>query len=155
MHYSGWPGLAIFALICSRYISRSYASSLLKSYRSRSFFTHSSYDFLGQPFFLFPVISSSITLRIWELMSRQIIMTMSPQTTLHYHIHDLHNTQITPKNISRHPTDQSHPKHHHDHTTLHPTQPCLIRNSNFPCFKTLQQNWSNATLIDLLPLLQR
>ena len=75
MHYSGWPGLAIFALIWSRYISRSYASSLLKSYRSRSFFTHSSYDFLGQTFFLFPVISSSITLRIWELMSRQIIMT--------------------------------------------------------------------------------
>ena len=75
MHYSGWPGLAVFALIWSRYISRSYASSLLKSYRSRSFFTHSSYDFLGQTFFLFPVISSSITLRIWELMSRQIIMT--------------------------------------------------------------------------------
>ena len=146
MHYSGWPGSAIFALICSRYISRSYASSpQVISFQI----------LLGQPFFLFLVISSSINLLIWELMSRQIIMTMSPQTTLHYHIHNLHNTQIIPKNISRHPTDQSHPKHHHDHKTLHPTQPCLIRNSNFPCFKTVQQNWSNATLIDLLPLLQR
>ena len=46
-----------------------YASSLLKPYHSRSFFTHSYYDFLGRPFFLLPVISSSITSRIWELMS--------------------------------------------------------------------------------------
>ena len=43
---------------------RSYGSSLLKPYRSRSFFTHSSHNFLGRRFFLFPVVSSSITSRI-------------------------------------------------------------------------------------------
>ena len=50
-HYPSWPSLAIFALICSRHFSQSYLSSFLKSYRSRSFFTHSSHDFLGLPFF--------------------------------------------------------------------------------------------------------
>ena len=61
-----------FALIRSRHFSRSYASSLLKSYRSKSFFTCSSHDFLGRPFFLFPVISSFMTSCIWELMSRRM-----------------------------------------------------------------------------------
>ena len=31
----------------------------------------------------------------------------------------------------------------------------LIRNSKFPCFTTVQQNWSKTTLINLPPLLQR
>ena len=52
----------------AHHFSRSYASSLLKPYCSRSLFTHSSHKFLGRPFFLFPVISSSITSCIWELM---------------------------------------------------------------------------------------
>ena len=68
-HYPSWPGLAIFALIHSRHFSWLYTSSLLKTCHSRSFFMHSSHDFLGWPFFLFTVISSSITSRIWELMS--------------------------------------------------------------------------------------
>ena len=38
-------------------------------YSSKSFNTPSSHNFLGQPFFLFPVISISITSHIWELMS--------------------------------------------------------------------------------------
>ena len=68
-HYPGWPGLAIFVLICSRHFSRSYTSSLLKPYHFTSFFTPSSHDFFGEPFFFFPIISRSITSRIWELMS--------------------------------------------------------------------------------------
>ena len=77
-------------------------------------------------------------------------MTVPPQTTLNYNILDLHNnTHPIPKNI-----DQSKPTHHPDHTTLHPTQPCLIRNSKFPRFTTVQQNWSYATSINLPPLRQ-
>ena len=41
-----------------------YASSLFKPYGFRSFFTHSSHDFLGRLFFLFQVIINSITSRI-------------------------------------------------------------------------------------------
>ena len=65
----GWPGLAIFAIIYSCHFFQSYTSSLLKPYHSKSFFRHSSNDFLGQPSFLFPLISTSITSCIWELMS--------------------------------------------------------------------------------------
>ena len=72
MQLSRLAGLAIFALICSCHFTRSYASSLLKPYRSRSFFTHSSHDFLGRPFFLFPGISCSMTSCIWELISRRM-----------------------------------------------------------------------------------
>ena len=121
-------GLAIFALIRSRHFFRPYASSLLKSYRSKSFFTHSSHDFLGRPFFLFRDISTSITSRIWELMSRYAWhdthdMIIPPQATLNYHILNIqNNTHPILKNISRHPINQSHLKHHPDHTTLHPTK---------------------------------
>ena len=66
--YQDLLGLAIFSLIRSRHFFRSYASSLLMSYLFKSFFTHSFHDFLGRPFFLFPMISSSITSYIWELM---------------------------------------------------------------------------------------
>ena len=52
MRYPDRLRQAIFALICSRHFSRSYESSRLKPYRSRSFFTHSSHDFLGRPFLL-------------------------------------------------------------------------------------------------------
>ena len=38
---------------------------------------------------------------------------------------------------------------HIDHTMLHPMQPHLICNSKFPCFTTVQQNWSNTTHINL------
>ena len=62
--------LAIFALICSRHFTQSHASSFLKPYRSRSFFMHSSHDFLGRSFFLFTGISCSMTSRIWEVISR-------------------------------------------------------------------------------------
>ena len=54
-------------LICSCHFCRSYTSSLLKSYCSKSFMD-SSHNFLGRPFFLFPVISSSITSHIWEFI---------------------------------------------------------------------------------------
>ena len=40
-------------------------------------------------------------------------MTIQLQTVLNYHAFDLHNnTHSIPKNISRHPIDQSHPAHH-------------------------------------------
>ena len=83
-------------------------------------------------------------------------MTIPLQTALNYHIFDLqNNTHPIPKNISQHPINQSHPTHHPDHSMLHPTQPRLIRNSKFLRFTTVQQNWSNTTLINLSPLLQR
>ena len=41
-----------------------------------------------------------------------------------------------------HPINQSHPTYHPDHTTLYPTQSRVIRNNKFPCFTTVQQNWS-------------
>ena len=83
-------------------------------------------------------------------------MNMPPQTTLNYHILNLHNnTHPITKNISRHPINQSHPTHHPDHTTLHPTKPCLIRNSKFARFTRVKQNSSNTILINLFPLLQR
>ena len=70
-------------------------------------------------------------------------MTIPSQTDLNYHIFDLHNnTHHILKHISWHPIDQSHPTHHPDHATLHPKQPCLIRNSKSPCFITVQQNCS-------------
>ena len=82
-------------------------------------------------------------------------MTIPQQMVLNY-ILDLHsNSHPIMKNISRHPINHSHPTHHPDHMMLHPMQPPLIRNSKFPRFTTLQQNCSNTTLIDILPLLQR
>ena len=71
----------------SNSLFRSYASALLKPYRSRSFLTLSSHDFLDWSFFLFPVISTSIISLIWELMSprmtwpyhrRRLWITVSP-----------------------------------------------------------------------------
>ena len=83
-------------------------------------------------------------------------MTIPPQTALNYHFLNLHsNTQLITNSISRQPINQPHPTHHPDHTTLHPTQPRLIRNSKFPRFTTVQQNWSNTMLINLPSLLQR
>ena len=82
-------------------------------------------------------------------------MTIPPQTALNYYILDLHNTHFILKNISRHSINQSHPTHHPDHTTLHPTQPHLIRNSQLPRSTPGQQNWSNRTLVNFSQLLQR
>ena len=91
-----------------------------------------------------------------EIDVSMLDMTIPPQMTLNYQILNLHNnTHPITKNISRHPINQSHPTHHPDHTTLHPTQLRLIRNNKFPRFTTVQQNWSNTTLINLPPLLQR
>ena len=83
-------------------------------------------------------------------------MTIPPQTALNYHILDLHNNPhpIT-KNISQHPIDQSHTTHHTDNTMLHLAQPRFIGNSKFSRFTTVQQNWSNTTLLNLPLLLQR
>ena len=149
---SGWPGLEIFALIRPRHFFRSYTSSLFKLYRFKSFFAPSCHDFLARPFFLFPVISTSITSRIWELMSPCMIWPYHRRQL--WIILNLYNTQPITKNISQHPINQSHLTHHPDHTT-HPTQPPVIRNSKFPHFTTLQENWSNVTLINLPLLLQR
>ena len=80
-------------------------------------------------------------------------MTIPLQTAFNHHIFDLHsNTHPILKNISRHPIDQSHPTHDPDHTMLHL---CLIWNSTFPRFTTVQRNWSNTKLINLPPLPNR
>ena len=50
---------------------------------------------------------------------------------------------------------RENPAHHHDHTMLYPMQPCLIRKSKVPRFTSVQQNWSNTTLINLPSLLQK
>ena len=77
-------------------------------------------------------------------------MTATSQMALNYHIFDLHNnTHLIPKKFSRYTIDQSHPTYHPDQTTLRPIQPRLIRNSKFPRFTTVQQNWSNTTLLNL------
>ena len=66
-------------------------------------------------------------------------MTIPPQAVLNYHILDLHsNIHAITKNLNRHPNNQSYPTHCPDHTTLHPMQPRLIRNSKFPRFTTVQ-----------------
>ena len=136
----------------------SYASSLLKPYCSKSFFTDSSHDFLGWPFFLFPVNSTYITSRIWKLMSPRMtwLLNRKWRWIIISWIFTTTSTQCHPvtKNITRHPINQSHPAHP-DHATLHPTQPHLICSSEFPRFTAVQQNWSNATLINIAPLLQR
>ena len=91
-----------------------------------------------------------------QLMSSRMTWPYHRWQLFYYHVLNLHNnTHPITKNISRHPINQSHPTHQPDHTTLHPMQPCLICNSKFPRFTTVQQNWSNTTLINLPPLLQR
>ena len=95
---------------------------------------HSSHDFLDQPFFLFQVISGSITSRICYLMSRRMA-SLCHHRRLCFIIFDLHNnTHPIPKNISQHFIDQSHATYLPYHTTLHVTQPCLIRNCKFRRF---------------------
>ena len=81
-------------------------------------------------------------------------MTIPPQMALNYILDLRNNTHPITKNISQYPINQSHPTHHPDHTTLLPMQPHL-RNSKFPQFTKVQQNWSNTTLINLPLLLQR
>ena len=83
-------------------------------------------------------------------------MTIPSETPLNYCILYLQSkTHSIRKNLSQHPINQSHPTHHPDHTTFHPMQPRFIRDSKFPDFTTVQQNWSNKTLINLPLLLQR
>lgn len=85
-------------------------------------------------FFLFPVISSSITsqvFRIWCLSG------WHDHTVLNYHTFNIHNnTHHIPKNNNWHTIDQSHPTHPY-HTNLHPTQPRLTGNSKFLHFTTV------------------
>ena len=50
---------------------------------------------------------------------------------------------------------RENPAHHHDHTMLYPMQPLLIRKSKVPRFTSVQQNWSNTTLLNLPSLLQK
>ena len=126
--------------------------SLLEPCQFKSFFMHSYHDFLGRCFFLFPVISTSITLCIWELMS--------PRMTRPYHRR--HLWIIVSSIFKQDPLYQEEPQSTPyqpvsptDHTTFHPMQPRFIRNSKFPGFTTVQQNWSNKTLINLPLLLQR
>ena len=66
-------------------------------------------------------------------------MTITPQTALIYIFDHNINTQPIPKDISRHPTDQSHRTHYPDHAMLLPTQPQLIRDSKCSSFTTVQQ----------------
>ena len=67
-------------------------------------------------------------------------MTIPLYKALNYDILNLHNnTHPITKNISQHHINQSHPTHP-DHTTLHPRQPCLICNSKFLQYTTVQQN---------------
>ena len=111
---------------------------------------HSSHDFLGRPFFFFPVISSPITSRIWELIFWR--MTWPYYCRQLWNIFSIFTTTPTSKSISWHPISWSHPTHHLGHMTLHSMQPCLICNSKFPCFTTVRQNWSNTAMINLLPV---
>lgn len=118
-----------------------------KPYCSIYFSAQSSYNFLGQPFFLLPVISSSIISNIWELMSQQ--MKWPYHCRYHYHIINLHNnTHSILNNIN--PIYQSHPTNHSDHKTLYFMQPCLFRNSKFQCFTKVQQTWSILLNLPLL-----
>ena len=59
--------LAGVSNFCSSSLSTFF--SIVRILSSQAFFAHSSHDFLDLPFFLFPVIPTSITSRIWELMS--------------------------------------------------------------------------------------
>ena len=108
-------------------------------------------------FLPFPVISTSVTSCIWELMA--------PCMAWSYHCRQLWNISsiftTTPtlswktsvgtlSTDSWHPVNQSLPTYYPDYTTLHPTQHRLIHNSNFPLFTKIQQNWSNTTLINPL-----
>ena len=132
----------------------SYTSSVLMPYRSKSFFTHFYHDFLGRPFFLFLVISTAS--HIWELMP--------PRMTWPYHrrrlwiiISSIFTATPTP---SRRTSVDILSASLTPHIILiirrsNPTQPHLICHSNFPCFTTVQQTWSNTTLINLPPLLRR
>ena len=138
-HCPGWPVLAIFALVCFRRFSRLYGFSLLKQHRFKSFFTHSSHDFFGRPFFLFSVISSSITSRIWELMSQRM--------TRPYQHRRL--SLIMSSIFTRTSTLSSW-----SYDAL-PSQPHLIGNSKFAHFTIIQQNWSNTTLVNLSRLVQK
>ena len=92
-------------------------------------------------FFLFPSyfnFSSSITSRICELMSPHMTW---PYTGDSFELYPRFSQQHPsyPKNISRHPINQSYPTHQPNHTTFHPTQPGLFCNNLFPRFTTVQQ----------------
>ena len=63
--------MAIFALIWTRYVSRSSASSRFNQNLPIFFFRPSSRDSLGRTFFLFTATSNSMTSCIWELVCRQ------------------------------------------------------------------------------------
>ena len=78
--------------------------SLLKPYRSKSFVTHSSYDFLGRPFF--PIISTPIT------------STTAATTTTTADSFELSNPQ----------SSQQHPPYHEEHqsTPYQPVSPSHI-----------------------------
>ena len=155
MPLSQLVGLTVFALIRSRHCSRLYASSLLKPYSSKSFFMHSSQDVFGWHFFFFSFISTSITSCIWELMSpcmawpyhhRWLWMIISSNFTTTLTLWrgtlvDTLSTSYTPHIILIWLYIQ--------------TKPCLIRNSKLPRFTSVQQNWSNITLINLPPLFER
>ena len=96
------PGSAIFALIRSHYFFWLYAPSPLKSYCSKSLFRHSSHDFPGWFFFLFPVISTSTTLTYLRIDVSEHDMTIPPQTALNYYILNRHNIihPVTKNNLS-------------------------------------------------------
>ena len=100
-----------FALICSPHFSRyAYASSLLKPYRSRSFFYTLFPQFPWWNLLHFPSLFKLHNLTYWGFEISMDDMTMPPHMALHYHIFDLHNnTYPIPKNIILHPIDQSQP----------------------------------------------
>ena len=71
--------------------------------------------------------------RRWLWIIKSLIFTTTPT--------------LSRRNSIDTPIDHSHPTYHPDHTTLRPIQPRLTRNSKFPRFTTVQQNWSNTTLL--------
>ena len=140
--------------VVSNFCSNSFLP-FLKPYCSRSFFYMLFPRFSWSTLLSFPSCLNFHNLTYLGIDVSTHVMTIPLQTTLNYHVLSLHNeTYPITKNIIRHPINQSQPTHP-DHTTLHPIQHCLIDNSKFPRFTTVQQNWSNTTLINAPPLLQR
>ena len=83
----------------------------------------------------FPTYFNFHNLTYFEIHVSTYDMTIPPQMALNDQIPNLYNnTHPITKNISGHTTNQSHPTHHPDPTTLHITQPRLIRNRKFPRF---------------------
>ena len=139
-----------FALIRSRHFLRSYTSLSYQAIWFQNLLYAFSPRFPWSTLLLFPSYFNFHNLTYLGIDVFTHDMIIPPQTVFNYHILNLqNNTHLITKNISLCTINQSHPTHHPDYTILRPAQPCLIRNSKFPCFTTVQQNWSYTTLTNI------